>query len=122
DAAAGGDLEGLAGLGVHLVDAADVFLLAAGGVDHAGALGELAGVDAHVGQVAVAVADDLEDQGAEGGVLAVRAAELDLLIARVGTLDLGNLRGVREIVDHAVQQALHADVLEGGAAEDDRAL
>ena len=63
--------ERLAVLGVHLEDAADILLLAVERVEQAAALLEHARVDAHVGQIAVGVVDDLEDQGGEGGVVRV---------------------------------------------------
>jgi len=48
----------------------------------------------------------------------VGAGELDVLVARVGALDLGLLVGVGEVVDDVVEEHLDADVAEGGPTED----
>ncbi len=64
------------------------------------------------------VVDHLEDQGGEGGVLGRGTFQLDLGIAGIGAGDRRDLGRVREVLDDRVDESLHADVLEGRAAED----
>ena len=44
--------------------------------------------------------------------------ELDVGIPGIRAFDGRDLGGIREVLDDAVEQSLHADVLQGGAAED----
>jgi hypothetical protein len=89
DDVARGDLfERDAVLGVHLEDAAGVLLLAVAGVEQAGALGELARVDADVGEVAVLSETTLKTRPRRGRRV-VRAGHLGVLVAGVGALDSG---------------------------------
>ena len=70
-------------VGVHLEEAADALLLVLGRVEHRAARGELAGVDAEVGELAdVGVAHDLERERGERLVVVGVALELVLVLAR----------------------------------------
>ena len=111
-------VEWLTGLGVHLVDAGEDLLLVVAGVEHPATLVEPPGVDADVREVAVGVRDDLEHERGEGSVSAVGPGEPLLGPAGVDALDLGHLRRVGQVLDHAVEQALDADVPQGRPAED----
>ena len=75
--AAGVDLVDLfAIVGVYAQQAADAFLLVAGGVGDGVTVAQDAGVDARVGEAAdVGVGDDLEDEGGEWGVVQRRAID-----------------------------------------------
>ena len=102
---------------VHLQDAADALLLVLGRVEHRAARGELARVDAEVGELAdVGVAHDLERQRGERLVVVGLALEV-VLELDVETLDRRDVERAREVVDDRVEQRLHALVLERGAAE-----
>ena len=98
------------------------------GVEHAAAGGELAGVDAEVGQLAdVGVGHHLEGEGGEGGVVVGGALGLGrpavlALLGGLEPLDGGHLERRGEQLDDRVEQRLDALVLEGGAAEDRRDL
>ena len=104
--------------GVHLEHARDVLALVAVDVQHAAALFQPAAVDADVGQVAVLVVDDLERQAAERLVGRALALDLDVRVLRIMALDRGQVGRRRQVVDDAVQQPLHADVLQRRAGED----
>ena len=65
DVAGFGNVNGDALGRVHLEHSADVLALIAAGVEHARALFQSSGIDAHVGQIAVLVVDDLKRQSAE---------------------------------------------------------
>ena len=130
----GGDVAGedlldlLALVRVHHQDAPDALGAAGVDVEHARARLELAGVDAEVGELAdVRVGHDLERERRErllvGGVargrllVAVRGA-----LGRLDALDRRHLERAREVVEHRVEQRLHALVLEARAAQDRRHL
>ena len=107
----------LAILGVHFVDARDVFLLVVARIEYPRTSCQQARVDAHVGQVAVRVVDHLEDQGGERVVLGVATNDLGVGVPGVAALDVGDLGGVREVVDDGIEESLDSDVLQGRAAE-----
>jgi hypothetical protein len=94
--------------------------VALGGVHHHVALLQHAAIDAHEGQVAVLVVDDLEGEAGEGRVLAGRDhADLGAFLGALlrGDLDALDVHRARQVVHHGVEQGLHALVLEGRAAE-----
>ena len=112
-------VEVLAGVGVHLEDAADPLLAVLGRVDHARALGQGARVDPQVGELAdVGVGHDLEGQGRERGRVVGRALDLDALLAGDGAHGRRDVERARQVVDDGVEHGLDALVLEGGAAQD----
>src|SRR5579859_1751337 len=101
---------------MHEQHAADLFLLVLHRVQ-VRALLELARVDAREGERAdERIVHDLEGQRRHRGVIGRRtrvrghAVELE-------TLDVGDVERARQIVDHAVEQGLHALVLERRAAD-----
>ena len=119
---AGGDVAGadlvdfLALVGVHLHDTADALLLAADRVVDAVALGQHARIDAHEGELAdERVGHQLERQ--RGELLVVVGPARDRLLVVVHALDRRNVDRRRHELDHGVEHALHALVLERGAAQ-----
>jgi hypothetical protein len=119
---AGGDVAGAdlvdfqAVVGVHLHDPADALLLAADRVVDAVALGQHAGVDAHERELAhERVGHQLERQ--RGELLAVVGLAGHRLLVVVHALDRGNVHRRRHQFDDGVEHALHALVLERGAAQ-----
>src|SRR5829696_912171 len=121
-------LDLLAMVRVHHQQAADPLGAAGRGVEHAAAGGELAGVDAEVGQLAdVGIGHHLEGEGGEGSAVVRRALGLGgspvlALLGRLEPIDGWDLEWRGEQLDDRVEQRLHALVLEGGAAEDGRHL
>ena len=82
-------------------------------------VGELAGVDAEVGELAdVGVAHDLERERGERLVVVGLALELVVALARRCPVIGGDVDRARQVVDDRVEQRLHTLVLERGAAED----
>ena len=59
-------------LRVHFIQAADIFTSTISWIEHAASLGQLARINAQVGQVASDIADHFEHQGGERRVFAVR--------------------------------------------------
>ena len=123
EADAGRDLAGadllalLAVVRVHLEDAPDPLGLARRRVEDAVAGLDLAGVDAEVRQLAdVRVGHDLEGERRERLVERRPAREL-VLGARVDPVHRRDVERARQVVDHRVEQRLHALVLEGGAEQ-----
>ena len=119
---AGGDVAGqdfldlFALVGVHLQDPADALLLAADRVVDRVARLQHARVDAHERQLAdVRVGHQLERQ--RGELLVVVGAAHDRLVVVVGARHRRDVDRRRHEVDHGVEHALHALVLERGAAE-----
>jgi hypothetical protein len=111
-------LDLLALVGVHLEEAADAFLLALGAVQHAVARLHGPGVDPDEGQLAhERVGHDLEDESAEGRVVAGLPRHQ---LARLGVVGHGggDVQGRRQVVDDRVQHGLDALVLEGRPADD----
>ena len=110
-------------VGVHHQQAPDALGAPGRGVEHAAARGELAGVDAEVGQLAdVGVGHHLEAQGGEGSVVVGGALGLGrpavlALLGRLEPLHGGHLERRGEQLDDRVEQRLDALVLEGGTAE-----
>src|SRR5690606_6459673 len=104
-------------VGVHLHHTADALGLAGKGVQDGVAFAELARVQTQEGQGAVTVIHDLERQRAERFVrrnnrfLAGRCAGF---IGQVLRLDFGR---ARQVIGNAIQNQLHALVLERGATE-----
>ena len=113
----------LARVRVHHQDAADALGAAGHGVEHAPARGELARVDAEVGELAdVRVGHDLEGERREGLVVGGWRVNGGLVLgildlAALDALDRLHVERARQVVDHGVEQRLHALVLEGGAGE-----
>ncbi len=106
-------------VGVHLVDLADSFLLACGGVEDALAGLEDTGVDADVGQLAeVRISGHLEREDRQGLVFVGVTLHLDRLVAGLEALDGGNIVGRRQVLDDRIEQGLDALVLERGATDD----
>ena len=64
------------------------------------------------------IVDHLKHEGGERIGFAVGPKNLDVRITRIRAFDGGNLGGIRKVFDDAVEQALHADVLQCRAAED----
>ncbi len=119
---AGGDVAGAdffhfqAFVGVHLHDTADALLLALDGVVNAVALGEHARIHAHEGQLAhERVGHQLECEGRELLVVIRLAGGFGFVFVRAG--HGRDVHGRRQVVDHGVQHALHALVLERRAAQ-----
>ena len=119
---AGGDVAGqdlldlLALVGVHLQDAADALLLAADRVVDRVARLQHAGIHAHESQLAdVGVGHQLEGQ--RGELLVVGGTAHDWLVVVVRARHRRDVDRRGHEVDHAVEHALHALVLEGRAAE-----
>ena len=102
---------------VHLQQTADALLLALRGVGHVGAGIELARVHAEVGELAhERIRHDLEGQSGErrlhvGGTLVFLAR------VRVRALDGRHVDRGRHVVDHGIEELLHALVLVGRAHE-----
>ena len=100
-------------------DLIDEFLLAGAGVEQPGAGLERAAIHPHEIQVAVLVGDDLEGQRGDG---LVGVGLADLLFVRlfgvgVRALDGAAVPAGREVVDHPVQQRLHAHAVQARPAE-----
>ena len=99
---------------VHAEETADALLLVDRGVEQLAAELERAGVDAHEGDLAHRlVGHDLEREAAERLVV----ARLALLRGIVGGDGRARVERGRQVVAHAVEELLHALVLERGAAE-----
>ena len=101
--------------GVHAEEAGDALLAVDRGVEQLGAELQRAGVDAHERDLAAGagVVHDLEREAAERLGVGWRALLGGIVRAyRVAGVDRG-----RQVVAHAVEQLLHALVLERGAAE-----
>ncbi len=91
---------------------------AADRVEHAATGAELAAVDAEVGELAdVGVGHDLERERGERLVVRGLARDRSLVCAGGQALDRRHVERARQVVDHRVEQRLHALVLEGGAAQ-----
>ena len=117
DVASGHGVDVDALVGVHLQKTADALLLVLRGVQHVAAGVQMPGVHAQVGELAhVGVGHDLEGQGRERGL---RIGRTILFLAGLGVhaLDRRDVHRGRHVVDHGVQQLLHALVLVGGAHE-----
>ena len=104
-------------VGVHLVDTADTLALAAARVEHVGTGIQFSRIDAHERQTAhEGVGSDLERQTAERIVL--RSVADNLLVGLgVDTRDGRQIQRRRQERDDAVEQFLHALVVERRAAE-----
>jgi hypothetical protein len=90
-------------VGVHLQEPADALLLVLGRVQHRAARGELARVDAEVGELSdVGVAHDLERQ--RGERLGVVGLALQLVLElHVGAGDGRDVDRARQVVDDRVE-------------------
>jgi len=86
-------------------------------VEHAAALFELAAVNANISQIAVLIVDDLEDQAAEGFVRIGMPLDGFFRVLHIVTDDGGHVHRRREIVDHAVDQSLHAHIFQRRSGE-----
>ena len=117
DIASGAAVDVDALVGVHLQKTADTLLLILHRVDDVAASVKLAGVHTQVGKLAdVGVGHDLEGQSRErslhvGGTLVL------FLGAGDDALDGGHVDRRRHVVDHGVEQLLHALVLVGRTHE-----
>ena len=107
---------------MHHQQAADPLGLAVGRVQDAAAGGELAGVDAEVGELAdERVRHDLEGERGERSAVVRRALDrlaLGPVLVRDEALDRRHLERGRQQLDDRVEQRLHALVLERRTAED----
>ena len=109
----------LAGVGMHLHDAANALLFAANRVVNQITLGQHAGVHAHKGQLPdKRVGHELEGQGCEFFIVAGMAHQCGagIVVFAVSLYGRYIQRRGHEF-DDGIQQPLHASVLEGGAAE-----
>src|SRR2546425_7322644 len=107
---------------VHPEQSPDPLLLVLGRVVHARARLERAGVHTEEDQLAdVLIVHDLEGQRRERRVVG-RLPLFDLFGLGIDALDRRDVQGRRQVVDHRIQQRLHALVLEGRAAEDRKEL
>ena len=98
---------------VHLQQTGDAFLLVLVDVVHVRARFELAGIHAEERQPAdERVGHDLEGESRERLVVRGLAGDQLLIIARLVTGDGSDLERRREVIDHRVEQRLHALVLE----------
>src|SRR6266516_3278701 len=112
----GSSATSLASVRMHQQHAADALLAILGGIDHARAAFEPAGIDAAEGDGAdEGVIHDLEGEHRQR--LAVRWLAHDLIALAVDALDRRHVERRRQIVDDRIEQWLHAFVLEGGAGE-----
>src|SRR6185437_13208985 len=110
-------LDVLAMIGMHLQHAADALALILDRVEHGGAGLKDARINPHEGQRAdERVGHDLE--GERGERLVIRGFADDRLVrAHLHAVDRGNVGRRREEVHHAIEQRLHALVLEGRATQ-----
>ena len=116
DVAGIGFLDVFAVVRMHQQHAADTLFLLAGRIDHAGAARQHAGIDAAEGDGAdERVVHDLEREQSQR-LLVVGLAD-DFVAVFIDALDRGHVDRRRQIVDHGVEQRLHALVLEGRAAQ-----
>jgi hypothetical protein len=106
----------LGGVGLHFHDAAHALFLATGDVLQGVALLDHARVDAAEGQRAELVVDDLERQRARRCIVAYFLLADDVAVL-VDHRDTAVLARVGHVVDHGVEQLLHALVLVRRAAE-----
>src|SRR3954447_22536797 len=102
---------------VHADEARNLHLLAVALVDDEVALRDPALVDADISELPVAAVLELEREAHERLRLIARQNHLGLGVALIVRLFHDLLR-IREVVDDAVEELLHALVLVGGAAED----
>ena len=103
---------------VHLEELAHALLLVLGGVEHLLARDSLAGVDAHVGELAEERVDgNLEGQCGER-LLDGRLTGQGLLTVEGGAVDFTDVQRVREVVNDGIEQRLDTLVAVSGTAED----
>ena len=115
DVAGIGFLDVFAAVGMHQKHAADALGLVLDRIERAGARSDGAGIDAHEGDRAdKGIVHDLEGQAGERRL--VVGGTLDFIALEVGALDRRNVERRRQIIDHGIEQRLHALVLEGRAA------
>ncbi len=116
DVAGEGFLDVFAVVGVHQQHAADALFAFLGRVHHAGAAFELARIDAAEGDGAdERIVHDLECQ--QRHRLGIQRLALDLIALEIDTNHRRHVDRRRQVIDHGVEQRLHALVLEGGAAK-----
>ena len=109
--------DGLADVGVHAPELGEVLFLVLSGVEDALAGLDDAGVDAEINEVGVLVGGDFERERGQG--LVGRRLALDLFLAVGNEADDGrDVQGTGQIVDHRVEEGLHALVFQAGAADD----
>jgi hypothetical protein len=116
DVAGEGFLDVFAVVGMHQQHAADAFLAVARRIDHAGAAFERAGIDAAEGDGAdERIVHDLERKQRHRLLSsdALRSTSLPF----VDALDRRHIDRRRQIIDHRIEQRLHALVLERRAAQ-----
>ena len=103
-------------IGVHLEQTADAFLVVLDGVENGVAGVEDAGINAKERELAdVRVSHDLEGKRGERSIVARFAG--DFLVVQVEARNRRNVGRSRQELHDGVEHALHALVLEGGAAK-----
>ena len=103
-------------VGVHTHETAHRHLLGGGHVGNHVALLEGALVHADVGELAVAVVHELERVADERSVVFALEDDFGFVVVEVEGL-VFNVGRAREVVDNAVKELLHANVLVGGTHE-----
>ncbi len=117
DVAGKGFLDVLAIVRMHQQHAADALLAFLGRIDHAGAAGERAGIDAAEGDGAdEGIVHDLEGEQRQRRII-LRLANDVFAVVGIDAVDRRHVERRRQIIDDGIEQRLHALVLEGGAAE-----
>ncbi len=111
-----GLLDVLAIVGMHQQHPADALLAVLGGIDHARPALETARVDAAERDGAdERIVHDLEGEHRQR--LGIRSLAHDFIALAVDALDRRHIERRRQVVDHRVEQRLHAFVLERRAGE-----
>ena len=117
DVAGIGFLDVFAVVRMHQQHAADPFLALFRRVDHAGAAGERAGIDAAEGDRAdKGIVHDLEREQRQRRVV-LRLADDVFIVVGIDAVNRRHVERARQIINHRVEQRLHTLVLERGAAQ-----
>ena len=117
DVAGIGFLDVLAVVRMHQQHAADALFAFLGRIDHAGAAGERAGIDAAEGDGAdEGVVHDLEGEQRQRRVV-LRLADDVFAVVGIDAVDRRHVERARQVIDDGVEQRLHALVLERRAAQ-----
>ena len=104
-------------IGMHQQHAADALAVILDRIQHHRARHQHARIDAHEGERAdEGIGHDLEGESGEGLVVGGLADD-DFLGSHLHAIDGGDVGRRRQEIDHAVEQRLHALVLEGRAAQ-----
>ena len=107
----------LAVVGLDPPELRHVFLLVLARVEHAAVGLQLAGVDAHVVQIAVRSAWILNTRPQNGSSGRGLRRELGVLLLGIDAFDRRHVRRAGQIGGHGVQHRLHADPVQGRAAQ-----